>query len=90
MPTNQPQEVNQKMNLCNIHFHKNAEHKGPEFSKYACTPATCAPRKLLRSRKKYAPASTAAWNRVIPLRFTMFTQPPRSNQVPLWVHASAN
>jgi len=21
-----------KMNLCNIHFHKNAEHKGPEFS----------------------------------------------------------
>lgn len=24
-----------KMNLCNIHFHKNAEHKGGEFSKYA-------------------------------------------------------
>lgn len=24
-----------KMNLCNIHFHKNAEHKGPEFSRYA-------------------------------------------------------
>lgn len=23
------------MNLCNIHFHKNAEHKGGEFSKYA-------------------------------------------------------
>lgn len=21
-----------KLNLCNIHFHKNAEHKGPEFS----------------------------------------------------------
>ena len=25
----------EKMNLCNIHFHKNAEHKGPEFSVYA-------------------------------------------------------
>jgi len=24
-----------EMNLCNIHFHKNAEHKGPSFSKYA-------------------------------------------------------
>ncbi|MDC1175181.1 delta-class carbonic anhydrase [Bacteriovoracaceae bacterium] len=24
-----------EMNLCNIHFHKNAEHKGPEFSVYA-------------------------------------------------------
>lgn len=23
------------MNLCNIHFHKNAEHAGGEFSKYA-------------------------------------------------------
>lgn len=25
----------QKMNLCNIHFHKNAEHKGPGFSLFA-------------------------------------------------------
>lgn len=24
-----------KMNLCNIHFHKNAEHKGGEFTTYA-------------------------------------------------------
>ncbi|MDN3609544.1 delta-class carbonic anhydrase [Vibrio ostreicida] len=24
-----------EMNLCNIHFHKNAEHKGGEFSRYA-------------------------------------------------------
>ncbi len=24
-----------KMNLCNIHFHENAEHKGGEFTKYA-------------------------------------------------------
>jgi len=24
-----------KMNLCNIHFHKNAEHKGGEYTKYA-------------------------------------------------------
>lgn len=24
-----------KMNLCNIHFHKNAEHKGGEFTKHA-------------------------------------------------------
>ncbi|MFM2588002.1 delta-class carbonic anhydrase [Vibrio sp. TBV020] len=24
-----------QMNLCNIHFHKNAEHKGGEFNKYA-------------------------------------------------------
>jgi len=24
-----------KMNLCNIHFHKNAEHKGGEFTRYA-------------------------------------------------------
>lgn len=24
-----------KMNLCDIHFHKNAEHKGGEFNKYA-------------------------------------------------------
>ena len=24
-----------EMNLCNIHFHKNAEHKGGEFKKYA-------------------------------------------------------
>ncbi len=24
-----------KMNLCNIHFHKNAEHKGGEFTQYA-------------------------------------------------------
>lgn len=23
------------MNLCNIHFHKNAEHKGPDFSIFA-------------------------------------------------------
>jgi len=27
--------ANTKMNLCNIHFHKNAEHKGGEFTKYA-------------------------------------------------------
>jgi len=26
---------NAAMNLCNIHFHKNAEHKGGEFTKYA-------------------------------------------------------
>lgn len=25
----------ESMNLCNIHFHKNAEHKGGEFTKYA-------------------------------------------------------
>ena len=25
----------QEMNLCNIHFHKNAEHKGGEFTEYA-------------------------------------------------------
>ncbi len=25
----------EKMNLCNIHFHKNAEHKGGDFTKYA-------------------------------------------------------
>lgn len=25
----------EEMNLCNIHFHKNAEHKGGEFTKYA-------------------------------------------------------
>ncbi|MDH5737226.1 MAG: delta-class carbonic anhydrase, partial [Gammaproteobacteria bacterium] len=24
-----------EMNLCNIHFHKNAEHKGGEFTQYA-------------------------------------------------------
>ena len=24
-----------EMNLCNIHFHKNAEHSGGEFTKYA-------------------------------------------------------
>lgn len=24
-----------KMNLCNIHFHKNAEHKGGDFTQYA-------------------------------------------------------
>ena len=24
-----------EMNLCNIHFHENAEHKGGEFTKYA-------------------------------------------------------
>ena len=27
--------VSSNMNLCNIHFHKNAEHKGGEFTKYA-------------------------------------------------------
>ncbi len=27
--------VSTKMNLCNIHFHKNAEHKGGEFTTYA-------------------------------------------------------
>jgi len=27
--------VSTAMNLCNIHFHKNAEHKGGEFTKYA-------------------------------------------------------
>lgn len=27
--------VYQKMNLCNIHFHKNAEHRGGEFTAYA-------------------------------------------------------
>jgi hypothetical protein len=27
--------VYSQMNLCNIHFHKNAEHKGGEFTKYA-------------------------------------------------------
>ncbi len=25
----------EEMNLCNIHFHKNAEHRGKEFNKYA-------------------------------------------------------
>jgi Delta carbonic anhydrase len=27
--------VSSEMSLCNIHFHKNAEHKGGEFTKYA-------------------------------------------------------
>jgi len=27
--------ASKKMNLCNIHFHKNAEHKGGDFTKYA-------------------------------------------------------
>lgn len=27
--------VSKELNLCNIHFHKNAEHKGGEFTKYA-------------------------------------------------------
>lgn len=27
--------ASKKMNLCNIHFHKNAEHKGGEFTTYA-------------------------------------------------------
>jgi len=27
--------IHSKMNLCNIHFHKNAEHKGGQFTKYA-------------------------------------------------------
>ncbi len=27
--------ASKEMNLCNIHFHKNAEHKGGEFTKYA-------------------------------------------------------
>ncbi|MGB0867457.1 MAG: delta-class carbonic anhydrase [Granulosicoccaceae bacterium] len=27
--------ASKKMNLCNIHFHKNAEHKGGEFTEYA-------------------------------------------------------
>ena len=27
--------ASKKMNLCNIHFHKNAEHKGGQFTKYA-------------------------------------------------------
>ncbi|MEH8018224.1 delta-class carbonic anhydrase [Rheinheimera muenzenbergensis] len=30
-----PAPAFEKMNLCNIHFHKNAEHKGGEFTKYA-------------------------------------------------------
>lgn len=31
----QPAPAYQSMNLCNIHFHKNAEHKGGEFTTYA-------------------------------------------------------
>ncbi|WP_405597775.1 MULTISPECIES: delta-class carbonic anhydrase [unclassified Pseudoalteromonas] len=30
-----PSPASSQMNLCNIHFHKNAEHAGGEFSKYA-------------------------------------------------------
>ncbi|PYF83477.1 hypothetical protein DFP75_102573 [Marinomonas alcarazii] len=30
-----PAPASNKMNLCNIHFHKNAEHKGGEFTQYA-------------------------------------------------------
>lgn len=30
-----PAPAYSQMNLCNIHFHKNAEHKGGEFTKYA-------------------------------------------------------
>ena len=30
-----PAPAYQQMNLCNIHFHKNAEHKGGEFTKFA-------------------------------------------------------
>ncbi len=30
-----PAPAYQAMNLCNIHFHKNAEHKGGEFTRYA-------------------------------------------------------
>ncbi len=30
-----PAPPSNQMNLCNIHFHKNAEHKGGEFTKYA-------------------------------------------------------
>lgn len=30
-----PAPASTKMNLCNIHFHKNAEHKGGEFTRYA-------------------------------------------------------
>jgi hypothetical protein len=31
----EPAPAYSQMNLCNIHFHKNAEHKGGEFTKYA-------------------------------------------------------
>lgn len=30
-----PAPAHSQMNLCNIHFHKNAEHQGGEFSQYA-------------------------------------------------------
>lgn len=30
-----PAPADTEMNLCNIHFHKNAEHKGGEFTQYA-------------------------------------------------------
>ncbi|HEY7885823.1 MAG TPA: delta-class carbonic anhydrase [Cellvibrionaceae bacterium] len=30
-----PAPAHTEMNLCNIHFHKNAEHKGGEFTKYS-------------------------------------------------------
>lgn len=30
-----PAPASKEMNLCNIHFHKNAEHKGGEFTTYA-------------------------------------------------------
>ncbi|MEY8251974.1 MAG: delta-class carbonic anhydrase [Colwellia sp.] len=30
-----PAPASTEMNLCNIHFHKNAEHKGGEFTEYA-------------------------------------------------------
>lgn len=56
-----------ELNLCNIHFHKNAEHKGPEFSVnkgegkhegFACNA------KIDRSLTKFKPIGKGACNNI--------------------------
>ena len=83
-----------EMNLCNIHFHKNAEHKGGEFTKYAGNSdgqgyqsgyvfsGSLSTSELTQVNRIYALANMLASTPEIRSKFTMFTQPRRSTLAP--------
>ena len=90
-----------EMNLCNIHFHKNAEHKGGEFTSYAGNgdghgyqsgykyAGKLSAAELTQLHKEIGSGKHGGLSPVIPLRFIMFIQQLRLNLALLWERVSA-
>ena len=88
-----------QMNLCNIHFHRNAEHKGGEFTQYAGNgdgqgnmggyqyAGQLTSQERLPLKEAVCSSEHGGLSPGIPLKSIMCTRPRRSIPVPSLVRA---